>query len=331
MNPAQKIVMMFIACQLLAILAGVTLIESAKIVPEIKEISVSPIDNPEDPLNAVFFLGYVLAGAAGVLLVIRFTKTRLLFFALEFMVLSGSVWILALGLLHASGFFTLDDEIIYSALFGFLFACAKLFQPKLKNIAAVMSSAGVGALFGFSVGFIPALLFIIGISVYDYVAVFFTRHMLKLSTALGTSDLSFTVTASSSPQKQKPLPQQMAFMQQSASGAHSTLPKSSQAKPLSSHPHPIPSSANPSTHSDDYSGMERLDLGSGDLAMPAMLAVAAYPVAGIIGSLAVAAGATISLYLLLDIVIHKRVALPAMPPISLGALFALFIVMLLGI
>lgn len=301
---SQKIVLMFLACQLLALWAGVTLINSAAGVPEIRELSIAPGASADDPFNAAFFLGYVVFGAVGMLLVIRFVRTRIFFFALEFVVLLGSVWVLALGILHSFGFGSIEDELLISAAIGLLAAIAKLLRPSLKNVAAVLSSAGVGALFGFSIGFVPALLFVLGISLYDYLAVFMTRHMLKLSGALGTSDLSFTVTATASSKKAPSAPQY---------SRHS--PDSKSFKPV-----PVHLPAEP----------ERLDLGSGDLAVPAMLAVASYPVAGIAGSFAVAAGSTISLYLLLGLVTKRRVALPAMPPISIGALIALLIVLLLG-
>lgn len=323
LSPASKIILMFIACQLLALWSGITLIDSAKIVPEMKELSVSPLADSQDPLNALFFLAYVIGGAVMALLAIRIFKTRRFFFVLEFFVLLGSVWAVSLGILHSLHVLQVDDEIVAASLIGLSVAIMKALRPSLKNIAAVLSSAGVGALFGFSAGFIPALLFALGISLYDYMAVFMTRHMLALSRALGTPDLSFTITATSSPAKTKPSPAQQTAVQ-SKSASRASLPDGThlqKSQPAAvSHTPPEP----------DYSGVERLDLGSGDLAVPAMLSVAAYPVAGIFGSAATAIGATIGLYLTLTLVVKKRVALPAMPPISLCALLGLLIALLIA-
>ncbi len=306
----EKIVLLFLFAQLLALWAGVSLIGAAKQAPELYDLSVSPTKNPEDPLNSAYFLLMVIAGAAGIMLVLRFYHGKFLFRMLEFFVVSSTCFTLAFGILLSLGIFTLETALALAGLFGFLAGASKFFILRLKNFAAVLSSAGFGALFGFSAGLLPAILFVIGISVYDYVAVFKTRHMLAMSRALGSGSLSFTITASSHKQSQ--------------------IPKEEVRAPASvkllSKP-PMPSSSSQVRPTDEE---ERLDLGTGDLAVPAMLAVSAYPVAGIAGSAAVIAGSTVSLYFLLHFVLSKRVALPAMPPISLGALSALLLAILLG-
>lgn len=307
-SPVGKIVAFFIATQLLALWAGISLIHMATVVPEINQLSVAPSKNPEEPLNAAYFLLIVLCGAAGVLLAIRFYKGPWLFRILEFTTVAGTTTVLAFGILLSLSIISPDDALLAGTAIGGLFAAAKFFMPSLKNAAAVLSSAGVGALFGFSVGIIPALLFIIGISIYDYLAVFKTRHMLVMSRALGTSELAFTVTAKADSEK----PKKQADALRKEAG-NSIMPN-----------------AAPQMHSSDEGGLGRLDLGTGDLAVPAMLAVSSYSYAGIAGSAAVAIGSTISLYILLKFVMKNRVALPAMPPISLGALLALLIVLLLG-
>jgi hypothetical protein len=51
-------------------------------------------------------------------------------------------------------------------------------------------------------------------------------------------------------------------------------------------------------------------------------------IAGVWGSVAVAIGTTIAIFFTLRFVIDKRVALPALPPICLGGLSALLILLL---
>lgn len=312
LKPSHSIVVLFIITQFLALWSGATLIEASKIIPEVKELSVAPTGNAEDPLNAAFFMAYVIFGAAMVLLVIKFIKGPLIFRILEFFVLIGSVSALFIGILHSLSAMPTEYEFLLSFLFGFVFAAVKFFTPALKNPAAVLSSAGVGALFGFSVGFTPALLFIIGISLYDFAAVFMTKHMLALSSALGTKELSFTVTATMA---KKEMPKEIPVHAAKKTSAVKTAAASAKISEETS---------------GEWSGEERLDLGSGDLAVPAVLAVAAYPVAGLAGSLAVIFGSSVALFILLDFVVTRRVALPAMPPISLGALLALLVILLIG-
>ncbi len=315
LDPLLSIVLMFAFTQALALTAGVFLISAAVQNPDVNLVSVAPMPaEPENPLNAAVFIAYVLGGAVLALLFIRFLRGRLAFRLLEFAMLTGSVSVLVLSFLLGVVHMDFLVAVGFSGGIGLLFALIKFFFKGLKNTAAVLSSAGVGALFGFSMGFWPALLFIAAISLYDYIAVFKTKHMLQLAQHLGSRELSFTITAEKKEEEnQTPMP---AFQ--------SSLPASSARQ--SSIPSPRPA-AKPSPSS----GVDRLDLGSGDLAVPAMLAVSTYGAAGLGGSLAIAAGSTVSLYFLLKFVLDKRVALPALPPICMGALAALLIFLLTGV
>jgi len=176
-----------------------------------------------------------------------------------------------------------------------LLAAAKFFWQGAKNAAAVISSAGVGAIFGFSLGFLPAVIFTILLSIYDYIAVFKTRHMVEMARELSTRQLSFAVTAKDVPAR-KPKETAEVYVERANKEG------------------------------------ERLDLGTGDLSVPAMLSVSAYTLGpnGLIYSLAVAAGSTVALYALLKFVSKQKVFLPALPPICLGGVLALLAVKLAG-
>ncbi|MDY6788626.1 MAG: presenilin family intramembrane aspartyl protease [Candidatus Nanohaloarchaea archaeon] len=50
-----------------------------------------------------------------------------------------------------------------------------------RNIIDIFSYAGVGALFGTMIGWIPAAIFLVLLSVYDTVSVFMTGHMVSLA------------------------------------------------------------------------------------------------------------------------------------------------------
>lgn len=319
LDPIQSIVLMFALTQVLGLTAGILLLQVSLVQPVVQQLSVAPTGQADDPLNAVYFIFYVLAGAGAVLLTLRFFKGGLLFRFLEFFVLSGSISILALAYLMGFAHFDFISATLAAGAFGTLFAAVKFFIGQLKNPAAILSSAGVGALFGFSMGFWPALAFVLLLSLYDYIAVFKTRHMLQMASALGSRNLSFTITAQSKPQNE----------------THDVLlaPSETETKTLS-RVSPLSSAAQssraPPSPTRSSGSIDRLDLGSGDLAIPAMLSVSSYPVAGLAGSLAVAVGTTFSIYFLLQFVVRQRVALPALPPICLGGLLALLVVKLLG-
>ncbi len=317
-NPLNRILLLFIFTQLLGIASGLLLLSASAVNPDVQSISIAPTGQADDWLNAVFFIGYVLFGALVAIFAIRFIKRKIAFRVLEFGMLTGSVSIVFLALLNGIAHVEFWNALGAAGVGGLMFALLKFFVPQLKNTAAVLSSAGVAALFGFSLGFWPAVLFVLGLSLYDYIAVFKTRHMLQLAQHLGEKDLSFTITAESGNDKGE---------KSRIADARQTTPAQSTHNPYASSSTAYPAGA-PAPQVRAPSPIERLDLGSGDLAVPAMLAVSTSTVAGPIGALVVAIGSTLSLYYTLHLVVDKRIALPALPPICLGGLSALMIYLL---
>jgi len=294
MKPYLQVAIFFALTQVLGIYAGVALINAALQTPEIREMSVAPMPSSDDPLNALFFIAYIIFGAVMIILVARFYKGAMFFRLLELMVIvsASSIVFFAIGM-HL---FSLDfvTAFILGGFCGLLLGAAKFFWTDVKNAAAIISSAGVGAIFGFSLGFLPTTLFIILLSIYDYVAVFKTRHMIEMARELSTRQLSFAVTAKSVPVK-KPKEKEEAYVERANNEG------------------------------------ERLDLGTGDLSVPVMISVSAYTLGpnGLLYSFAAAAGSTLSLYFLLKFVSKQRVFLPALPPICLGGMLALLVAKLL--
>lgn len=321
MKPYLQVALFFALTQLLGIYTGIMLIEGVKSSPEIGEMAVNPIADQHDPLNAFIFIGYILAGAVFVILLSRFYKGMLgfrlleatvifsassvVFFAIFFPLLStnAAAGILNFPWLNILGPATQQEKafvvsLMLGGVVGLLLAAAKFAFDSIKNAAAIISSAGVGALFGFSLGFIPTLIFIIGLSIYDYVAVFKTKHMIEMARELSSRQLSFAITAKDVPAR-KPKEKTEAYVERAMNEG------------------------------------ERLDLGTGDLSVPLMISVSAYQPGflgpnGLIYALAVAAGSTLAIFVLLKFVSKNRVFLPALPPICLGGLLALLLVKLAG-
>ena len=319
MKPYLQVAIFFALTQLLGIYSGIMLVEGMKTNPDVGAIAVNPMPNQDDPLNALIFIGYILFGAVFVILLARYYKgvfgfrlleatvifsaSSIVFFSLLFPLLSSpsaQPLLLSNTVDALLGPTTLPERaflvsLLLGGIIGFVLAASKFFFDSVKNSAAVISSAGVGALFGFSLGFLPTIIFIIGLSIYDYIAVFRTRHMIEMARELSTRQLSFAVTAKSVPAR-KPHEKTEVYVDRAMRDG------------------------------------ERLDLGTGDLSVPLMISVSAYSLGpnGLIYALAVAAGSTLSLYFLLRFVSKHRVFLPALPPICLGGLLALLFVKLAG-
>ena len=290
-----QVALFFALTQVIGIYAGVVLIHGAISDPDIQSLSVAPMPDSNDPMNALFFLAYILFGALMVILVARHYKGMIMFQLLESMVIfsASSIVFFAFALYPMN--MGVMEALAFGGVLGLALAAAKFVWVDAKNAAAIISSAGVGAIFGFSLGFLPAVIFTILLSIYDYIAVFKTRHMVEMARELSTRQLSFAVTAKEVPARKQNEKVEVYVERANRDG-------------------------------------DRLDLGTGDLSVPAMVAVSAYTLGpnGLIYSFAVAAGSTIALYALLKFVTKERVFLPALPPICLGGMLGLLVVKLAG-
>lgn len=310
MKPYAQVALFFAITQLLGIYTGIVLINGAQVSQEIRGISVVPpflVSDQNSPIDALatslLFIAYILFGAVMIVLVARFYKGMMFFRLLELLVVASASAIVFFSIALSLGMDFLPSFLVGGAA-GLLLALAKFFWVDIKNSAAVISSAGVGALFGFSLGttfgvplgFLSTVVFVLLLSVYDYIAVFKTKHMIEMARELSTRQLSFAVTAKDVPSR-KPHEKREEYVERAMKEG------------------------------------ERLDLGTGDLSVPLMISVSASTLGanGMAYSLAVAAGSTVSLYLLLKFVSKQRVFLPALPPICLGGMLALLLVKLVGL
>ena len=189
---------LFIIAQLLGIFTGIMILLDVSRNPYIDELVVT--GNTNEPANALFFILYVLAGAVFMMLLIRFLGFQMIIFKLmEFLLISTSSSLVFYAVLRLfSGY---EISMLAAIGLGLLFGGARAALPQLKNAAAVMATAGVGVIFGISMGVLPIILFLILLAVYDYISVFITRHMVLLADFVVKKDLAFTVTAREAPTK----------------------------------------------------------------------------------------------------------------------------------
>ncbi|MFH1471122.1 MAG: presenilin family intramembrane aspartyl protease, partial [Candidatus Micrarchaeota archaeon] len=215
---------------------------------------------------------------------------------------------------------------LWALLFALVLAIAKYKMPSLKNTVAVISSAGVGALFGISLDVLPAVLFIVGLSVYDVIAVFYTKHMLTMAREMGKRQMSFSVSVESV-EKRKATPEEKERMTKEAEAK-----RKAEIKELKASGKKVPAAYAKVGPPKEYVEEKRhLELGTGDMAIPLMLAVSVLRFGGIGLALATVVGACAGLYFTLDYVFSRKTFLPALPPISGGALLALAIGWIAGL
>ncbi|MDO8647247.1 MAG: presenilin family intramembrane aspartyl protease [Candidatus Diapherotrites archaeon] len=146
-------------------------------------------DNPDDIANTAGLLLYILSFTVILLLVIKFFKAKtsyLVLKAFETLAIFGS------------------SVIVFSIFFGDAFGLAlalllvalRIGVSKniwIRNIASMIAVVGAGSLIGVSLGIIPIILFIVALIIYDYIAVFKTKHMVSIAKAVVDKNLAFTI------------------------------------------------------------------------------------------------------------------------------------------
>ncbi len=262
---------------------------------------------------ALFYLVYIVAVAGLILLVLRYFRKPKMFTLME-----GLVVLLATGFVLFAIFNTIFTNInstyllIAAAAITIALIIAKNIFPKLRNFIAITSSIGVGILIGFN-GFYLAYFLMMLIAVYDYIAVFVTKHMIAMAQEMSSRNLAFLIGSTdveAVPKKYMSKVDISEFKKQERKNKDPFV-KNLVKKGI-------------------FPVVSQVQLGTGDLALPLMLSVSAYIsflsyFSAVMIALGSAAGMIFTMYLLK----RYKVALPAIPP--LFAFINLFLSLLFAI
>ena len=142
-------------------------------------------DNPDDIENALGLFVYIMAFTAMILIVIKYVKGWLVFKGIETLAVFATAIIVFSAFIPQQAF-----------LFAVLIVALRWVLPEnilLRNISSIIAVAGAGALIGVSLGVVPVLIFVVLLSVYDLIAVFGTKHMVKMGKAITKKNLAFTI------------------------------------------------------------------------------------------------------------------------------------------
>ena len=287
----KEILIIFLLVQLIGLACGVYLIFLSP------EENLAAYEPSESVSYSLFFIASVLFGALFMYLLLRVYKGNFLFKIMESCVIFISSWVV---------FSVVVDFLMLpwwlSLLFAFALVVLKAKFSKARNVAALISSAGVGALFGYSLGFLPVALFAIFLSFYDFIAVFLTKHMVMFAQRFSKMELSFSIAAEIEKKPEEP-------------------GKPEGEKKEEEH--------------------RKIELGTGDLTVPLMITVSSFklgcieflqnsciqfsPSLGVLFALISIVFSTVALYSILDFVYKKRGFLPALPPLVLSQLISISI------
>lgn len=182
----------------------------------------------------------------------------------------------------------------------------------MRNPVSVISSIGIGVVLGINIGFGIALLFMFILAIYDFIAVFITKHMVAMGQAAVNMNLALIVVTSEG--QAIPTSEANKSEKKIASMQKNSLFKNYK---------------NTMTELKDKNMIPIImprGLGNGDLAVPLMLATSAYSqYLNFTVPLVITIGAAVGLIITFSILKRYRRALPAIPPLLFGILLALTI------
>ena len=187
-RPTHQILIFFIFAQLLALMVGKIMIDNAQ-EPVFKALSIAP-EEAGSAFNVLYLIGSVILAAIFLIIILLLPIRDILIRLLEFFSSTVSTLIVFFVIL-----FTLNiqsAELIALLLSLALYAAKSAFAP-FRNIVAVVASAGVGALIGFSIDPLPTIVFVMLIAIYDVIAVWWTGHMVQFAKKFVSMQTTFTI------------------------------------------------------------------------------------------------------------------------------------------
>jgi presenilin-like A22 family membrane protease len=193
-------------------------------------------------------------------------------------------------------------EIIAAIILSILLVILKQRRPNTRNTVAIIASVGVGLILGLDFPFTIAFAFMAIIAVYDYIAVFITKHMLSLAKAVSENNLAFLIgtadieAAPNSYFTKNELTEYHKMMKESGKDKDPVFQKIIEGGRI-----PV---------------ISQIQLGTGDLGLPLMLAVSAYAsFQSLFTAIVIVCGAFIGLLFTMYFLKKYERALPAIPPL----------------
>ncbi|MCX8158211.1 MAG: presenilin family intramembrane aspartyl protease [Candidatus Diapherotrites archaeon] len=175
-----QILLAFFITQILGIYVAYSILE--------QESQVEIFEDRSSIINSIFLFIYILAASIILLLFIKFVKADILYITLR---IFESMVIFFTTLTVLSLFWSSYLNIIAALL---LVVIRNILHDNimLRNITTIIAVSVAGAIIGISLDPLPLVIFMILLAIYDYIAVFKTKHMVTLANAVTKKNLIFS-------------------------------------------------------------------------------------------------------------------------------------------
>ncbi len=155
-----------------------------------EEQEFKAFSNPEDPGNALIWMGIILIFTAIIFIIIKYNK-KWLIQAFILIAVASTIYYVFFALFSMFLPEGLSNLLTISLSIALTFVLYKFPEWYVIDIIGVIVGAGASSIFGISLAIIPALVLLILLAVYDYIAVYRTKHMVAL--AEGVMDLKLPI------------------------------------------------------------------------------------------------------------------------------------------
>jgi presenilin-like A22 family membrane protease len=174
--------------RLAAVLAGVVALFLAvqlgalALVEPFGDAGLQSTENPQNPVNSIFYVAFLLVATGGILLVIKYDQQWILrgFILLTSGFIASYVFGVVLPVVSVAG--------VNLAAWGpaAVLVAALQFYPEwwVIDSAGAIMGMGAAALFGISFDILPVVVLLTALAVYDAISVYGTEHMLTLASGV---------------------------------------------------------------------------------------------------------------------------------------------------
>ena len=165
---------------------------------------IKAFSNPEDPGNVLVYMAIILIFTGFIFLVIKLNK-KWIIQAFIFFAVGSTLYFVFIPFFSVGPYITLTIALstdmilelgtVYYSIFilsaGLTILLYKYPEWYVIDTVGVIIGAGASTMFGISLEIIPTLLLLVALAVYDYIAVYRTKHMVAL--AEGVMDLKLPI------------------------------------------------------------------------------------------------------------------------------------------
>jgi presenilin-like A22 family membrane protease len=157
---------------------------SMLIMKPFEEGGMGAFDNPNDPTNLIIFFAIMLIVTATILLIAKFWKKQFIQVIILGSIAYTSSYVFYPLLSFVVPYATLSSFLSIIAAAILVLALIKHPEWYIINLCGIIVGVGAIGLFGISLSIFLVIVMLIGLSIYDAISVYKTKHMIDLADAV---------------------------------------------------------------------------------------------------------------------------------------------------